>query len=382
MSVLNLRGEEPLSEEPDEEVTLPETPPGLDAIRAWLRKPRPWLHGIRLWIRWILSGGPEARRLLKKHGPPAAKRLRKRLRKIAARGAPVTQVLARAGKLIHDLGVRISATAPAFPDSHGDKTETRAKLRETGETAQRLGGLITECAKLAGTLLSFLGRLIGLFGSEPQPGLGLREEPTETPKAAPPPQTIPPPEPRPQKGPPEDLPPESRRRSASLDQPPEGLPPESPTPGPPETPAPRPAPAPAPATSPAPATTPAPVPTPAPSATTPAPATPTPPTISSNADPKTRLKGLPAVLHRRVLALGERTRRDVLHPLIVDICRFRKWSTPAELARWLQMHQPSLVQRHLRALVDAGLLELKYPDRPSSRHQAYRTPRRETPPGR
>ena len=247
MSVLNLRGEEPLSEEPGEEVTLPETPPGLDAIRAWLRKPRPWLHGIRLWIRWILSGGPEAWRLLKKHGPPAAKRLRKRLRKIAARGAPVTEVLARAGKLIHDLGVRISATAPAFPDSHGDKTETRAKLRETGETAQRLGGLITECAKLAGTLLSFLGRLIGLFGSEPQPGLGLLPEPTETPEAPPPPQTTPPPEPRPQKSPPEDLPP------------------ESPTPGPPQTPAPRPArsphqpphrPVPAPGTGPGPRTSP------------------------------------------------------------------------------------------------------------------------------
>ena len=370
MSILNLRGEEPLSEEPDEEVTLPETPPGLDAIRAWLRKPRPWLHGIRLWIRWILSGGPEAWRLLKKHGPPAAKRLRKRLRKIAARGAPVTGALARAGKLIHDLGVRISAAAPAVPDSHGEKTETRTKLRETGETAQRLGGLITEFAKLAGTVLSFLGRLISLFGSEPQPGLGLRPEPTETPEALPTPQTIPPPEPRPEKSPPEDLPPGSRRRSASLDQPPEDLPPESRTPGPPATPAPRPEPAPAPA------------PSPAPPAPTPAPATPTPPTTSSNADPKARLKGLPAVLHPRVLALGERTRRDVLHPLIVDICRFREWSTPADLARWLQMHQPSLVQRHLRVLVDAGLLEFKYPDRPSSRHQAYRTPRRETPPGR
>ncbi len=382
MSVLNLRGEEPLSEEPDEDVTLPETPPGLDAIRAWLRKPRPWLHGIRLWIRWILSGGPEARRLLKKHGPPAAKRLRKRLRKIAARGAPVTRVLARAGKLIDDLGVRISAAAPAFPDSHGDKTETRAKLRETGETAQRLGSLITECAKLAGTLLSFLGRLIGLFGSEPQPGLGLREEPTETPEAPPPPQTIPPPEPRPQKSPPEDLPPESPTPGPPQTPAPRPAPASAPVPSPAPVPAPVPSPAPVPAPAPRPAPAPAPAPSPAPSAPTPAPATPTPPTISSNADPKARLEGLPAVLHSRVLALGERTRRDVLHPLIVDICRFREWSTPADLARWLQMHQPSLVQRHLRALVDAGLLELKYPDRPSSRHQAYRTPRRETPPGR
>ena len=66
MSVLKLRDDH--DEEPpagsDDEIVLPETPPGLDAIRAWVRKPRPWLHGVWLWIAWILSGPPEAWRRL------------------------------------------------------------------------------------------------------------------------------------------------------------------------------------------------------------------------------------------------------------------------------------------------------------------------------
>ena len=76
----------------------------------------------------------------------------------------------------------------------------------------------------------------------------------------------------------------------------------------------------------------------------------------------------------RVLALGQRMPRGVLHPLILDICRFHGWTTATQLARWLQMHKPSLVQRHLRVLVDAGALVLQYPDNPNHPEQAYRTP--------
>ena len=55
MSLLNLRGEDSVPE-PDNEVVLPETPPGLEAIRAWIGKPRPWLRGIQLWIEHIRDG--------------------------------------------------------------------------------------------------------------------------------------------------------------------------------------------------------------------------------------------------------------------------------------------------------------------------------------
>ena len=94
------------------------------------------------------------------------------------------------------------------------------------------------------------------------------------------------------------------------------------------------------------------------------------------------------MLRPRVRALRQRTRRDVLHPLILDIFHFRDWSTAADLARWLQMHQGSLVRRHLNPPVVADVLELKRPDRPASPAQAYRpaqaypTARRQTPPGR
>ncbi len=97
------------------------------------------------------------------------------------------------------------------------------------------------------------------------------------------------------------------------------------------------------------------------------------------------------MLRPRVRALRRRARRDVLHPLIPDIFHFRDWSTAADLARWLQTHQGSLVQRHLNPLVEADILELKRPASPASPAspaqpyrpaQAYPTARRQTPPGR
>ena len=97
-------------------------------------------------------------------------------------------------------------------------------------------------------------------------------------------------------------------------------------------------------------------------------------------NPEDRLKGLPRVLHRPVLALSERPSREVLHPLILDICRLRDWTTAKELARWFSMHQRSLVHRHLGPMVDAGLLELQFPDSPRSPRQAYRTNPEKWPP--
>ena len=83
-------------------------------------------------------------------------------------------------------------------------------------------------------------------------------------------------------------------------------------------------------------------------------------------NPEDRLEGLPKVLHRPVLALGERPLREVLYPLILDICRMREWTTAKQLAGWFSMHQRSLVHRHLGPMVDAGLLELQFPESPRS----------------
>ena len=105
-------------------------------------------------------------------------------------------------------------------------------------------------------------------------------------------------------------------------------------------------------------------------------------TVPSEADLKARLEGLPPVLRNQVLAHEGRTARDILRPLILDICLRRDWSTSRQLARWLDMHGPSLSERHLGPLVRAGLLELKVPDRPSSPRQAYRTCQDRWPPRR
>ena len=77
--------------------------------------------------------------------------------------------------------------------------------------------------------------------------------------------------------------------------------------------------------------------------------------------------------------LSQRPGRDILQPLIFDICRVREWTTAGELAGWLSVHRGMLVHRHLRPLLEAGVLELEYPDRPNSRHQAYRARRMEAP---
>ena len=70
-----------------------EPPPGLGAIRAWLRKPRPRLAHALSWIPYLLSGIPEAWKFAKKNYGPATVRLKR----IAARATPAARALARFG---------------------------------------------------------------------------------------------------------------------------------------------------------------------------------------------------------------------------------------------------------------------------------------------
>ena len=314
MTSLNLHSRDPVPE-PDDEITDPETPPGLDAIRAWLGKPRPWLRGLRLWIKWVRSKAQEARRWLRKHGP----RIAKRLRRIAAEGTVTRRVLERVGHLLRETAVKLDAAFKAFRDPRGESQGAAGELDQLGETFRRLGERVTFGARIVGIVVSALKRLAGFFP----------ERPAATPLPVPEPDSAR----RPTPGPPGD--------------PPKEPPQEPPTPDAPETHGPTPG---APETDPrAPAAIPGPV------------------------DWETRLKGLPPVLHKWVRDLGPRPRRASLHALILRICSLREWTTSEDLARFLDMHQSSLVQRHLSALVEAGLLELKYPDNPRHQRQAYRT---------
>lgn len=414
MSILNLRGEDSVSE-PDNEVVLPETPPGLEAIRAWIGKPRPWLRGIQLWIDHIREEGPKTWKRFRERGLRAARWLRRALRRIA----PATRPVAQLGEIIRELGEMICRVADELRDLLGKQTETGTQFREVGRIAQRAGAVIVSTTRLSGKALTQLGRLLAVLAAletapEPAP-------PPEPPKQPPQPDPVPPggpkPDPRPDERPAEEqrepqpgpTPPDGSGRAPSESAtpvpeahapaegtpepvpptPPEPTPELPPDPSPDPTPEPdprtRPEPAPEPDPSPDPGPEPAPDPSPDPDSrpSTPAPPPSEPaPAIPSEADLEARLEGVPAVLLPQVRAavVKGRSPRDVLHPLILEICYRRDWTTAKQLARWLDMHQRSLTERHLGPLVRAGRLELKYPERPSSPGQAYRTCRDGWPP--
>ncbi len=398
MSLLNLRDEDSVPE-PDNEVVLPETPPGLDAIQAWIGKPRPWLHGIRLWIKHIRTEGPETWKRLRERGVRAARWLRRVLGRIA----PATRPVAQLGQIIEELGGMIRRVADELHDLLGKQTEAGTQFREVGRITQRAGALIVSTTRLSGKALTLLGRLLALLAAleaapEPAP-------PPGPPKPPPEPDPVPPedpkPDPKPDEGPAEEqpkpqpgptppdasgrAPSESATPSPAPHAPAEGTPePVPPTP-PDPTPEPDPRGEPAPKPDPSPRPDPTSEPDPDPSPPTPAPHPSEPaPAIPSEADLEARLEGVPEVLLPQVRAavIKGRSPRDVLHPLILEICYRRDWSTPKQLARWLDMHRSSLTERHLGPLVRDGLLELRYPDRPSSPRQAYRTCRDRWPPRR
>ena len=403
MSVLKLRDEDPVPE-PDKEVVLPETPPGLDAIKAWMREPRPWLRGIKLWIKHILSAGPVTWKWLREHVPRAVKWLRRLLRRIANRGAPAVRPLAEVGKVLRELGERIGGVADELRDLLGKQTPPGTQLEGLGRIAQTVGRLIVSTARFLGAVLKLIGKLLALLTkleSPPAPA-----PPRETPEPPPEPDPNPRKDPKPDEGPAEEDPEPDPPGEGTPEPVPTPVPDPGPDPAPEPDPNPDPAPEPDPNPDPTPEPDPNPDPTPEPdpnpdpppdpdpgpdpppepdadsSPTTPAPVPEPDPTVPSKADLEARLKGLPAVLHEQVLANEGRTPPDILRPLILDICLRRDWSTSRQLARWLGMHGPSLAERHLGPLVRDGLLELKYPDRPSSPRQAYRTCRDRWPPRR
>ena len=103
MAILDLRSEEPISESTDE-ILPDETPPGLEAIRAWIRKPRPWLHGVKLWIRQFAKWWRAFRKWAAENAVPAARRATE----LAAGGAKAARVLAKAAGIVADAGKQIA----------------------------------------------------------------------------------------------------------------------------------------------------------------------------------------------------------------------------------------------------------------------------------
>ena len=50
----------------------------------------------------------------------------------------------------------------------------------------------------------------------------------------------------------------------------------------------------------------------------------------------------------------------------------REWTTAGQFAGWFSMNKRNPVNRRLGLMVDAGVLELRFPDRLQSPTQAYR----------
>lgn len=308
-----------------------ETPPGLDAIRAWIRKPRPRLHGLWTWIRWILSGIPESYRYCRKNWPAA----RERIRRLAAEGEKVARAVVRAGHVARDIGGGIVRSTRALRGPDGKVSGAIAGIRELGRTVRGFGGRLSEGGTGIAAAFSGVGRLVRARHGNGSTGFGLLD------------------------------PPEERERSIV----------GSPRASRPGTPTSRPAPSKALRRK---------KPRPAPQSAGDAPVASEPsappgrpaggaaPQGTATDEWIERLEGLPRAFIPRVRALGERPRRNELWSLIFNICAHREWTTPAELARWLSMHQHSLGKRHLRPMTKQGLLELQFPDRRSSPNQAYR----------
>ncbi len=425
MSILNLRSEDPTPEIVESDA-LDETPPGLDAIQAWLRKPHPWFRGVWLWVRWILRGVRKAFRFLATNAPRAAEKARV----VARKGAPVVRAAARVGQGVQRVGVRVSAAAGAFRDPEGKNLRRERQVRQAGDTTQKYGERITAGSEVAGAVLSVVEILAGVFKSPEPISIDPRpkdEERSEDTREAPGPdgrflprqpdkrpsapaggraERIPSPS---QPGADPDsrddvqetqaeLPLESRTDGDAAETTPQ-LPHESPAPSeatrtPPEPPQQTPAPDGAevvtppdlPEEEPAPAEAEEdPAGTSTADALEPEPETRPerqPPPPAPLAPPEDRFEGVPKELLPQVTSLKERTRPEHLHPVILDICLAREWTTAKQLARWFSMNRPGLVQRHLGPLVDQERLILRFPDKVRSRNQAYRTNPEKWPPRR
>ena len=412
--------------------TPPKEPPlGYEAIRAWLQKPRPLLSAALGWIPLFLSKLYDAGVFIRKNARPGAEWVQKAARK----AEPVVRAGAKIGKGVRNVGTRMSAAAGAFRDPEGKNLETERQVRRAGDTTQKYGERISAGSEVAGAVLSVVEALTGVFkspepisidprreGEEPSKDAGeapatdgrfLPRQPDKRPSAPAGRRTEPVPDP-PQPGADSDsggdvqkteaeLLHESRTADEKAGTPPE-RPHESPAPDeatrtPPEPPQQTPAPDRAEVTPP---DVPHEISTPAEAEEDPAgtsaadalepepearPDSPArserqPPPATPSAPPEDRFEGVPKELLPQVTSLGERTRAEHLHPIILSICLAREWTTAKQLARWFSMHRAGLVQRHLGPLVDAEFLILRFPDKVRSRNQAYRTNPEKWPPRR
>ena len=158
MAGLNLRGESPPAEEPPP----PEEPLGLDLIRGWLKKPRPRLHRLWLWVPYLAEGVQKAYGWLRESGGPALRRaatrvwelrghvdrLRARLekafppgsrgREVAEHLATACRLFARSALLLVGIGREADRLPPVWtPDREPGKPPPKPEGPPAGNTPER-----------------------------------------------------------------------------------------------------------------------------------------------------------------------------------------------------------------------------------------------------
>ncbi len=98
--------------------------------------------------------------------------------------------------------------------------------------------------------------------------------------------------------------------------------------------------------------------------------------VKHNADQSRQPAKLPRQIRTAIADLTLRPRKEQLRQVILAVCACREWTTPAELAIWLNILPDNLTVRHLSPMTKSGLLERRYPDTPTHSDQAYRSPDR------
>lgn len=82
-------------------------------------------------------------------------------------------------------------------------------------------------------------------------------------------------------------------------------------------------------------------------------------------------QALPEDLLTAIDQLGSRPRKESVRGMIRAICAVKPWTTREEIAKHLRFSQKKPGPKHLTPMVDAGWLELRYPQQPTHPHQAY-----------
>lgn len=357
MQTLNLNSREPASE-PTHELGLDETPPGLEAIRSWLRKPRPWLRGVRLWFRQFAKWWRAFREWAAKNAVPAARRAME----FAERGAQGARKVARAAEVAAEIGGHAADIGREWRKGNGRVgragravVEGAGKARDwsvrTARTAKGVAAIGDAVARVRTLLPDRVRSGARPAADEEGAGPGRRLVPAprrrlRKPRAEPEPEaSVPPPEPpadeakKPKEPIPETVKAPSRLETDPAEPSNEETQPSLPGGGESRTENPD-------------------HPSPAPSA--------------AERRRSAELQKLPWYLQAGINALRPKTRKNVLWPLIVDIVKERGSTTSADLALLLGVEPRNLTRRHLNPLVKNGVLVRLYPDRPRHPAQAYR----------